>query len=349
MINSSAKPGVVGLLVLLLKWISFKEGELVTDSSSVANLLATLVKESDLEEDEQLNTSKAIAALMTLPKISLPLELVSRLVNLVYSSPWKPTIVLEFTLAIASNGLFESHVLPNYTTFCHKLAQTGSANQALILSNLARLVAQKRPLPTNGYDIDGNKTYPIEFSFALRKTPGKTTIPQVIQTILESSVDSMVSEDFHLFVNALVCLTHVRPLERSHGVGVLKKIVYEIAELVEGLSEEEPKAKKKKTKRPPDFVEKLGFVLSLSMLAIRQFSSNLKEDVPWSVIKSAFLNEVASRNLFYLRAADFYFTAMHEIDDGEFFTLEMLTQLYDVFGVNIQSPFREVRRKIKIL
>lgn len=342
-ISSAPKPKVLGLLLLLLQWVSYREGELVMDSTNVANVLAALLKEPELTEDEQESVSKATATLMTSTKVSLPLEQTSRLGNLMYATRWKPQIVLDFTLAVASHGLFESHLLPHYTTFCHSMGKLGRPEQAQVLHSLARLVSLKQPIPKCGNDVDSSQVYPVEFSFAARKAPNVKTVPQIIQSILESSVEDAVSEDFHLYVNALVCLPHVRPMDSAKAATLLSGIVRQIAELVDGSSSDEPKTKRarRKAPRPTDFIERLGFVLSLALLGIRHFSS-LREDVPWSVVKCIFINESTSQNVFYLRAADFYFTSLFGSGDDELFSTDMLTQLYDVMGQNIYSPFREV-------
>ena len=310
----------------------------------MANLLSCLLKEPALTEEEQQTVSKATAVLMMSAKILLPLEQTSRLGNLVYASRWTAQVVLDFTLAVASHNLFESHLLPHYVTFCHSMGKLGRPEKAQALQSLARLIASKRPMPKCGYDVDDSKIYPIDFSFAARKAPSVQSIPQFVQSVLESDVADMAAEEFHLYVDALVCLPHVRPMDASKATALLCKIIRDIAALMCTLSTEEPQTKRAKRKvvRPADFAEKLGFVLSLAILGIRHFSSNLTEDVPWSVMKSIVLEESTSQNVFYLRAADFYLTSLHGTDDGELFSLEMLTQLYDVIGQNIYSPFREV-------
>jgi hypothetical protein len=154
----------------------------------------------------------------------------------------------------------------------------------------------------------------------------------------------MINEDFHTYVNALVCLPHLRPIDSVKAIRVLKNIIKEIADTVE-TNTEEPHAKRAKTTRPLDYSERLGLVLSLAILGFRHFSSNMEKDVPWQMIKSAFLNETMSTSLFYLRALDFYLTSLRETGNEDTFSLQVLCQIYDVIGQNLGSPYHEVKKQ----
>ena len=339
-ISTSTKPGVLGLLLLFLQWISFKEGELINDNISVTNTLASLLNENLLEE-EQETVASACATLIMSTKSPLSIEQISKLGNLIYRSNWKTKVILDFTLKVATHAVFESHLMQHYMTFCHSVSELPLHSQ--LLENLARLIIIKNPLPQSGYDIDSYKTYPLDFSFVMRKIPNIQGVPKLIKSVLESSVEQMVCENLHSYVNALICLPNVLPVGAIEATGMLKRIIQEIADITASLDSEEPKCKKPKTGRPADFMDKLGLVLSLALLGARHFSSNLLENLPWTMMKSAFLNESTSQNVFYLRSIDFYMTSFY--DSGEqdaLYPVEVLNQLYEIIGKNISSPYREV-------
>jgi hypothetical protein len=340
-IDSSKRPGALGLLLLFQQWVEFREGELITDTLAVSKTLVALLNDQQLDETEQQSVSVTVAELMKSTKVSLPIEQTSKLGHLVFAYHWKPEIVLEFTLQVSTYGFFESHLLPHYITFCHSLGKKDRETRSQLLKNLASLISIKASLPKNGNDMDNFKIYPLEFTFAMRKSSDTDSVPHLIQTILEENLEVMINEDFQTYVNALVCLPHLRPIDSVKAIKVLKKIVKEIADTVES-NAEEPHTKRAKTTRPVDYSERLGLVLSLAILGIRHFSSNLEKDVPWQMIKSAFLNETMSTSLFYLRAADFYLTSLHESGNEDTFSLQVLCQVYDVIGQNLGSPYHEV-------
>lgn len=301
------------------------------------------MKEDKLTFLEQEAVASCTAGLINGTKFNLPIDQTARLGNLIYACSLTPQIVLDFTLKAAQHPTFESHLLAHYITFCYAIGSREYSVQNEILENIAGLVSLKSPLPKTGSDFLSYKIYPLEFSFAMRKAPGQQGISAFIQGVLETRVEEAISTDFPMYINSLVCLPHVRPMEKDKATKILKNIIREIGEIVQSLDEEEPETKKSKTKetvRPQDFLEKLGFVLSLAILAIKNFSDNLKEDIPWRWVKATFLNGAMSHNLFYLRAADFYLTSLH--DCGESFTEDMLIQLYSVIGSNISSPYSEV-------
>ena len=331
------------MLLLFQQWVDYREGELVIDTISVSKTLISLLNEQDLYEKEQKSVSVTVAMLMKSTKVSLPIEQTSKLGHLIYAYHWKPEIVLEFTLQVSTYGFFESHLLPHYISFCHSLSKKDRDLRSHLLKNLASLISVKASLPKSGNDMENFKIYPLEFTFAMRKSSDTESVPHnLIQSILERNLETMINEDFQTFVNALVCLPHIRPIDSVKAIKVLKKIIQGIADTVE-TNAEEPHTKRAKTDRSIDFSERLGLALSLAILGIRHFSSNLEKDVPWQMIKSAFLNETMSTSLFYLRAADFYLTSLHETGNEDIFSLQVLCQVYDVIGQNLGSPYHEVR------
>ena len=277
-------------------------------------------------------------------KSPLSIEQITRLGNLIYhSSNWKPKVVLDFTLKVAIHAYFESHLMQHYMAFCNSIGNLSMQEHSQLLDNLARLIIIKNPLPQSGYDIDSYKTYPLDFSFVMRKTPSTQSVPKLIKTVLESGIEQMICENLALYVDALICLPNVLPVEAIEATEMLKRIIQEIAEITASLDAEEPQSKKPKTDRPADFKDKLGLVLSLAILAARHFSSNLLEHLPWSTMKSAFLNESTSQNVFYLRSIDFYMTSFYGSSEQDaLYSVEVLNQLYEIIGRNICSPYREV-------
>ena len=332
------------MLLLFQQWIEYREGELVTDMLAVSKTLAFLLNEKNLNEKEQHSVSVTVAMLMKSTKFSLPIEQTSKLGNLVYAYHLKPEIILEFTLRVSACGFFESHLLQHYITFCHSLSKENEDTRSHLLKNLASLISIKASLPKSGNDMENFKIYPIEFTFAMRKSSDVDSVPHLIQSILERNLETMINEDFHTYVNALVCLPHLRPIDSVKAIRVLKNIIKEIADTVE-TNTEEPHAKRAKTTRPLDYSERLGLVLSLAILGFRHFSSNMEKDVPWQMIKSAFLNETMSTSLFYLRALDFYLTSLRETGNEDTFSLQVLCQIYDVIGQNLGSPYHEVKKQ----
>lgn len=332
----------MGLLVLFQQWVDFKEGELVSDVIAIYNTMISLLKEEGFQEDEQKTVSSILASLMNSSKVSLSIEQTARLGQLAYAYHWNPELVLDFTLRVSSQGFFESHLLPHYINFCHWLSKKDQDTHALLLKYLASLVAVKGSLPKNGRDIDTFKIYPLEFTFAMRKSSDTVSVSHLIHSVVDGSLETLVSENYQMFVNALVCMPNIRPIETSKVIKVLKRIIKEIALAIEDMKNEEPQTKKLKSSRPVDFVERLGLVLSLAILGLRHFSSNLKEDLPWATVKSAFLNDDTARNVFYLRAADFYLTSLHELGDEDTFSVDVLCQVYDIIGQNLGSPYHEV-------
>lgn len=329
-------------MIIVHQWINYREGELITDVHNVSNALANLLSEEALSEQEQETVSLTVATLINSAKAQLSLEQISRLGQLSYSNHWKPDTVLDFTLRVCSHGHFDSHILPHYLTYCHSLCKQDHQRHAIVLKSIAKLVTAKAPLPKNGNDIQHFKVYPLEFTFAMRKASETTSVPHLIQTILEKNLETMVIEDFQTYVNALVCLRNVRPVESAKTIKTLKRIITEITAIVEALSSEEPQLKRMKNSRPSDFPERLGLILGLAILCARHFSSNLKEDLPWAAIKSALLNDTVSSSVFYLRATDFYFTSLRDLECADVFSLETLRQVYDSIGQNIASAYHEV-------
>ena len=336
----------MGLLILFQQWVDQKDGELVTDTLAVSNTLVSLLTEEGLIEEEQKCISSTVAGLMKSPN-KLPIEQTSRLGQLAYAENWKPEIVLDFTLQVSSHGLFESHLLPHYISFCHSLCKKDQNARSLLLKNLASLISVKGCLPKTGLDIGNFKIYPMEFTFAMRRSSDVDSVPHLIQSLLEGNIETMVSDNFPMYVNAIVCLPNIRPIDSSKAMKILKKIIKDIASIVDASNAEEPQTKRAKTNRPVDFSERLGLILSLAILGVRHFSSNLNEDVPWKIIKSAFLNDAMSTSLFYLRAADFYLTSLHELGNEDIFSLDVLCQVYDVIGKNLGSPYHEVNWFLK--
>ncbi|KZS08061.1 Small subunit processome component 20 [Daphnia magna] len=341
-IKSSNRPGILGLLLLFQLWVEFKEGELVTDSLTVSKTLASLLNEEGLDEEEQKSVSATVAALMQSAKVRLPIEQTSKLGQLAYTYHWKPDTVLDFTLQVSSHGFFESHVLPHYISYCHGLWKKDQGTRSLMLKNLASLISTKGSLPKSGYDMSNFKIYPLEFTFAMRKSSDAESVPDFVQSILESKVETMVNEDFQTYINAIVCLPNLRPIDSGTATRILTKIIKEVANIVE-VNPEEPQTKRAKITCPVDYSERLGLVLSLAILGVRHFSSDLEKDVPWAMIRSAFLNDTMSTSIFYLRAADFYLTSLYEMDNQNTLSLEVFCQIYDVIGQNLGSPYHEVR------
>lgn len=329
-------------LTLFLQWISFKDGELVNDNAAITNTLASLLNEK-LSEEEQETVASICSTLIMSPKSPLSLEQIARLGTLIYRSSWKPKIVLDFTLKVATNSVFESHLMQHHMTFCHSIGQLNLQEHMQLLDSLARLAIIKNPLPQSGYDIDSYKTYPLDFSFAMRKMPNIQSVPHLIKSLLESSVEQMICENLSFYVNALICLPNVRPIQPIEATEILQRIIQEIAEITKNLDSDEPLSKRPKTVRPPDFTDKLGLVLSLAVLGTRHFSLNLLENLPWNKMKSAFLSESTSQNVFYLRSIDFYMTSFYDSSEQDtLYSVEVLNQLYEIIGRNIYSPYREV-------
>ena len=200
--------------------------------------------------------------------------------------------------------MFESHLMQHYMAFCNSICKLSVEEHLQLLDNLARLIIIKNPLPQSGYDIDSYKTYSLDFSFVLRKMPSIQSVPKLIKSVLESCVEKMICENLALYVNALICLPNVPPVEAIEATEMLQRIIQEIAGITTSLDAEEPKSKKLKTVRPADFKDKLGLVLSLAVLGARHFSTNLLEHFPWNTMKLVFLNEFTSQNVFYLRFAN---------------------------------------------
>lgn len=338
----SEKPGVLGLLLLFQQWVDYKEGELVSDTYSVTNTLVSLMKEDKLNEAEQRSLSLSVGALLKSPKVILAIEQTATLGQLMYACHWKPELVLNFTLQASTHRCFESHILPHYITFCHSICKGDVEAHSIMLKNLATLIAAKGSLPKSGNDMGSFKIYPLEFTFAIRKSSDSASVPCLIQSILEKGVETMIIEDFEMYVNALICLPNVKPIETIKAKRLLKGIVVQIADTLNSLNAEEPQMKRAKVLRPSDFSEKLGLALSLAILGLRHFSSNLKEDLPWAVVRPIFLNEDVVSNVFYLRAADYYLTSLLEADGGDIFSLDTLYQIYNAVGQNLGSPFHEV-------
>lgn len=307
------------------------------------------MKEEKLTFLEQEAIASSVAGLITGAKFNLPIDQTARLGNLMYTCSFTPKVVLDFTLKVGQHSTFESHLLAHYIAYCHSIGKREFSVQNEILENMASLIAIKSPLPKTGNDFLSYQIYPLEFSFAMRKLAGHQGVPAFLREVLEKKVDDMVCTDFRLYINSLVCLPHCRPMEKEKTKELLKSIMQDIADILKSLDDDEPQRKRVKSKevaRPDDFLERLGFVLSLTILAFKNFTDKLQDDLPWSWLEATFLNGAMSHNLFYLRAADFYLTSLH--DAGESLTSETLIQLYSVIGSNITSPYSEVLKRVTV-
>lgn len=328
--------------MLLQQLIIFKEGELASDSISIANSLAVLIRE-DLGEDEQNSLSESTAALIMSTKANLSLEQTEKLSLLIYSSNWKPKFVLTFSNLVSAHKIFESHLLPHFILFCHKTSEVVK-EKYILLDNLTRLIASKNPIPKNGFEITCNK-YPLEFTFAIQKTGNPLGLPKLVENILQQEVEHVLNAEFSSYICALICYPNIKPVSNSCALNILKKIIEDITRIVKSIAQEvaEPQSKKMKMDRPSDFLEKLGLILSLVILSSRQFTENLEEDLPWEMLESTILSDATLHNVFFLRAADFYLTIAHQTGSVKTLTIELMTHLYQKIGHSTFSPYHEVR------
>ena len=58
---ATKQPGLLGLLVLLYQWMTFRDGSLIVDPIAIANALAMLPKE-DVNEEEQMAAAEAMTS-----------------------------------------------------------------------------------------------------------------------------------------------------------------------------------------------------------------------------------------------------------------------------------------------
>lgn len=334
------KPNLA-VMLLLKQLVTFKEGELVSDSTSVADTLTLLLKE-EFGYYEQCCLSESTAALIMSTKANLSLEQTDKLSRLIYSSCWEPKFVLKFSNLVSAHKIFESHLLPHFILFCHKTSEIVKEKHVL-LDSLTQLIASKNPIPKNGNEITSNK-YPLEFTFAVQKTGNVNGLPKLVENILQQEVEHVLNEEFNSYVCALICYPNIKPVSKSHALNILKKIIGDIARIAESAAQEiaEPQSKRRKTDMPPDFLEKLGFILSLSILSSQHFSDNVPKDLPWEMFESMFMNDVTSHNIFFLRAADFYLTIVHQTGSIDVLTTELMTRVYQGLGHSTSSPNREV-------
>ena len=342
-VGGSKLPGLLGMLLILKQWVSFREGTLIGDIVAIANTLAAMTKHQ-LNENEQQTAAETTAAVMLCAQTKLPLEQFSRLGLLIYSCRWHLKAVLDFSTSIASHELFESHLLPHYLSFCHSITELGPNEHDLLLESLCRLIARKTSFPKAGHEVANYKLYPMEFTFAMRKTSATRSVPHVINGVLGRNLEELVNDKFKLLVSALVCLPNIRPVDEDSAKNLLKRIFFEIVALVEAVDAEagEPQSKRAKTCRPSDFLERLGFISNLVMLNISHFARDMNEFLPWQAIEKILVNDKSTRNVFFLRAVDFYLTALHQSGHEELFTFEWLSRLYKTIGENISSPYHEV-------
>lgn len=311
---------------------------------AIANTLAALI-EVQLDEEEQTTASEAVASLMLCTKTKLPFEQLSRLGRLIYSCRWTPKAVLAFSAQVVGHELFESHLLSHYLSYCHSITKANAEAHGEVLESLSRLIAAKSSFPKSGHEMADHKLYPMEFTFAMRKSQDTSSVPSIIEGILKKRLEPMICDEFPLFVSALVCLPHVRPVDKASAKTLLNDIVLELINLVKpGSEEDEPLAKKPKSDcRPVDFVEKLGLVASLAILNGRHFYDNLVEMIPLDTVRSLLQNEQIGRNNYFLLAVDFYLTSLHVSGREELFTFEFLTELYHSLGPNLGSANRQTR------
>ena len=344
-VMATKRPGLVGLLVLLHQWMTFRDGSLIVDPIAIANALAMLPKEN-LDEEEQMAAAETMASLMMCNKIKLPLEQFSRLGLLIYSCRWSMNAVFSFSVKVATHELFESHLLPHYLSFCHSVSKMSSNEHEHLLDSLSRLVATKTAFPKSGNEMENYKLYPMEFSFAMRKAQDGRSVPNIVEEVLQKNVKEMINEQFKLFVSALICLPNLKPVDVEKTKTSLKRIIEEIVQLIEieDSVTEEPKSKRRKTgTKQVDFMEKLGFIASLTVLNGGHFFNDVMDMIPLESVLSLLCHEVTSRNVFFLRAVDIYLTTLHRSGREDLFTFELMSKLYRNIGDNVSTPYRENR------
>ena len=303
-----------------------------------------------LEEDEQNSVSESTAALIMSSKANLSLDHIEKLSRLIYSSNWEPKFVFKFSNLVSAHETFESHFLSHFILFCHKTSEIAKEKYVL-LETLTQIITSKNPIPKNGYEInfpstDSPHRYLLEFTFAMKKTGNTLGLPKLVEDILLQEVEHVLDEEFNLFVWALICYPSIKPVENAHALTILRKIIEHVSSIIESITEEgEPQSKKIKVDRSSDFKEKLGFILCLTILSSRQFTANIHKDLPWELFESMILSDATSKNISFLRAADFYLTIAHQTGGIDILTTDLMTHLYQGIGHYTYSPYREVRKE----
>ncbi|XP_023930047.1 small subunit processome component 20 homolog [Lingula anatina] len=210
------------LLKLQLVWVQYKDGVLLSKPENIAKQLCTILIGEELPVDCAKTLLQVTSSLLLDSRCTLGVDHISKLIATVFKTSFPREVLFSFTRRVFSLPMFEKDMLPPLMQYCHECVKSGKEIED-VLQLLTELVIYKTTPITDATQLDTRTLLLLDFSFAVK---GKTqdTFPRFVTSLLTKSFSLSDLYEVAQLWAALVCVPHVRPLQKEEAMKGLRMV-----------------------------------------------------------------------------------------------------------------------------
>ncbi|KAG8180889.1 hypothetical protein JTE90_018389 [Oedothorax gibbosus] len=309
------------LLHLLLLWIQFKDGKLITSENALMEVLVKVCSLKHLPEYCMKSVVALTSSVMLTSCVDIPIDKLNLIISQIFRHSDEISII--FTRSMFDYGMFEKDILPTFFSSCLTMFNDKDESRKYkALEILSETVTVLKPVIATGEDIKSfTKLY-----LNVPPSKEKTTVSyDVVENFLVLILQDLPREDnlSHIW-SALVCLPHVRFLKVEKACTVLK----ELAEKIRSVLLTKDSSQKHQ-------VEEFGFVLCqvyFTMLILD--SEGMQEHFSLNFFADILKKHPSCISI--LRVVDYYASSLNSIPVIE-------EDLLSILIPNLASPYHLVR------
>ncbi|GFY40068.1 small subunit processome component 20 homolog [Trichonephila inaurata madagascariensis] len=220
------------ILCLLLFWIKFKKGKLITSENKLISAVISLPSIKDLPQYCMNSVMEVISSVMINGCLNLPVEKMKIVVSQVYAHSEESGIF--FTRKMFKYGMFEKDILPVLLSMCLKMIESGKStkkNQALEI--LSESIKTLKPISESEDDVKSFSKLYLHLNSTAKNFKNEKSVYDILQNFLFEILECDDMEQNLSSINkALVCLPHIRFINKEQVSNVIQKLSLKIHEIM---------------------------------------------------------------------------------------------------------------------
>ncbi|KAH3726396.1 hypothetical protein DPMN_052258, partial [Dreissena polymorpha] len=323
--SAVVKETVGRLLRLLDILLTFKGGKVICEPNQIAKVILSLLQSGCFPSEVGQDIVKVTSSLILNANTNLDVSVTTKIIQTVFMTSYPAKLVYTFTKSLYDLALFEKDVLPPFLKYCQKLvAENKPELDEETLGIITDLVVCKCPLLSNGDHLESMDTYILDFG---ESSVGRS-VPDLVTGILNHS--SLDKENLPRLWAALVCLPHIRPLQKRQAlIGDLSELT---KQLIGQMSHDQSAAN--------ETLYLIGCQALVTMVMLLD-NQEVFQHVPVNVITECLCAH--STDVHTLRLADVYFSHAKNQSKDDVLNSDTLMAIFSALQINLSSPHADIR------
>ncbi|GFR31611.1 small subunit processome component 20 homolog [Trichonephila clavata] len=218
------------IISLLLFWINFKNGKLITSENKLISAVINLPSIKDLPQYCMNSVMEVISSVMKSDCLNLPVEKMKIIVSQIYAHSEESGIF--FTRKMFKYGMFEKDILPVLLSMCLKMIESGQNTQKIqALEILSESIKTLKPLSESEDDVKSFSKLYLHLSSTSKNCRNEKSVHDILQNFLIEILECDDMEQNLSTINkALICLPHIRFINKEQMTNVIHKLSLKIHE-----------------------------------------------------------------------------------------------------------------------